>query len=129
MITIEDVKQYMEARPYIDEIPSDQDLAKLLNFAELILSVFYDIPEEFKDTDEYLIIVCEEVIYLSTCNPTEDIYQMYNYLSSFKIDGVLSGTVRNKAIAFISDLVKALMKKANLDLLITAGGYYTYSKF
>lgn len=75
----------MSLRPYITEEYTDEQLEKTLTFAELILDIFFDIPETFIGSMDYETALCEEVIYLLQNDPTSNYLTKYEGLSQFNV--------------------------------------------
>ena len=128
---VAEVKTYIENRPFPIDIPSDTDLEKFMNFALLIIKVFYGVDFTNEETEDSIAVIGEEVAYLIDNNPNEDIYAMYNYLKKFSVAGAISGEVIEKTIGFLGTFVKNLMAALGYELLINDSGkaYYSYSIF
>ena len=108
------VKSLLNTLPIVQDIPADEDLEKFITLAELLFEIYYTIPDTFKQSQEYLKIVVLEVAHLIENTPYEDVYKQYNYLSSFNVAGAISGTVKEKYIAYISDIAKSFLSKYRL---------------
>lgn len=123
--------EYLNNRAYLNDIPIQQQLTKYINFAEMLFDIFYDIDEQFKESDEFIKIFSEQVVYLIQNNPTEDIAKMYNYLTSFNVAGAISGTVKEKIIPYIGNIVKMLLEKYGYQIITAdnSSSYYTYARF
>lgn len=130
-MNVSDIKTYLQSRPFPLDIPTDQELEKYMNFAILIIKVFYGVdPTTFIATTA-VTIIGEEVAYLIETNPFEDIYKMYNYLKKFSVAGAISGEVIEKTIGMLGTFVKNLMAAEGYEMLEvdTGKAYYTYSIF
>ena len=113
-MNIESVKSYLNALPLVQEIPNDDDLGKFINLAEILFEIYYTLDTQFILSEEYNKIVALEVAHLIENTPYEDVYKQYNYLSSFNVAGAISGTVKQKYVAYISDIVKSFLSKYRL---------------
>ena len=128
-MTLNDIKIYLQGRPFPVVIPNDEELQKFLNFALLVIKIFYGVDLTNETTSEAITIIGEEIAYLLENNPFEDIAKQYDYLKSFAIgNGALRVEIIDKSIGFLGDLVKNLMKAAGYDLL-QGNITYTYSIF
>lgn len=128
-MTVNDIKIYLEERPFPIVIPNDQQLEKYFNFAKLILKVFYQLTDD-QFTEQLIEPVGEEVAYLIDNNPFEDIYKQYNYLKSFTIgNGAVKGEVFEKTIGLLGNFVKNLMAALGYQMIQTDTGkaYYSYA--
>ena len=105
------VKNYLDTLPIVQDIPVDEELEKFITLAELLLDIYYSITDDFKTKEEYVKIITLETAHLIENTPYEDVYKQYNYLSSFNVAGAISGTVKEKYIAYISDIVKSFLSK------------------
>lgn len=131
-MTLSDIKNYLNARPFTPTLPSDEELTKYMNFSITITKLFYGIDDSWLDTNDYAVtVIGEEIVYLLQNNPTIDIYAEYNYLKSFTVAGAIRAEVVDKAIGFLAPMVKLLMKALDIELLQgdTGKSYYTYGIF
>lgn len=130
-MNINDIKNYLNNRPFTPTLPTDEELTKYMNFAILIVQTFYGIEAEFLNDNNAITVIGEEVAYLLDNNPTEDVYKMYNYLKKFTVAGAISGEVFEKTIGFLAPFVKNLMNALGIDLIQTDTGksYYNYNIF
>lgn len=110
-MNLTDIKNYLNTLPLVQEIPNDGQLAKYITLAELLFEIYYTLDNEFVLSTEYIKIITLEVAHLIENTPYEDVYKQYNYLSSFNVAGAISGTVKQKYVAYISDIVKAFLSK------------------
>ena len=130
-MNLSDIKAYLNSRPFTPQLPSDQELTKYMNFSILIVKTFYNIADQFFDTENAVTVIGQQIAYLLQNNPTEDIYAMYNYLKKFSVAGAISGQVIQKTIGFLGPFVKNLLTSLGFQLIQSDSGksYYTYSIF
>lgn len=125
------IKDELVTLPLISELPSDEEIQKFVNLAELVLSIYFNFDEEFISSEYYITAICLEVAHLIENTPFEDVLKMYNYLSSFSVAGAITGTVASKSMKMIGNLVKDYL--ASFDYFIeTDDGNsitYGYAKF
>lgn len=124
---LEDFKKYIENRPFVNEIPSDEELNKVLNFSEMLLDTFYIIPEEFKETEEYLKVVYEEAIYLMQNDPTSEFLTKYEGLKQFNIAGAISATVAEEYLPYICRLAKLFLQKYGILPILADNSKISYN--
>ena len=104
-MTLNDIKIYLQGRPFPVVIPNDEELQKFLNFALLVIKIFYGVDLTNETTSEAITIIGEEIAYLLENNPFEDIAKQYDYLKSFAIgNGALRVEIIDKSIGFLGDL-------------------------
>lgn len=131
-MTIEDIKTKINELPLTQTLPSDSELNQYMNLAELILNLYYNITDEFKESEDYINIVSLEISHLLANTPWEDVLAQYNYLSSFNVAGAISGTVAKKYAPYLSLLVKAYLNGLDIQPIASDNSgksYYSYSIF
>lgn len=128
-MTLTQIKEYLNGRPFTPVLPVDTQLTKYMDFAILIIKTFYDVNEEFFNDEDAIAVVGEQISYLLQNNPTEDVYKMYNYLKKFSVAGAISGEVIDKSIGFLAPFTKNLMSALAFQMIQSDSGksYYTYS--
>lgn len=110
-MNLEDFKNYIGNRPFINEVYEDEVLEKTLKFSEDIINIFYDLDEVIKDKDEYKIVVYEEAIYLLQNDPTSEYLTKYEGLKQFSVAGTITATVAETYLSYLSRLVKKMLEK------------------
>lgn len=131
-MNLELIKSKINELPLTQTLPSDDELNRYINLAEMILGLYYKIDDEFKESEDYITIVALEISHLLANTPWEDILAQYNYLSSFNVAGAISGTVAKKYAPYLSDLVKAYLNGLDIQQInsdLGGASYYTYSIF
>ena len=130
-MNVYDIKAYLQGRPFPLDIPTDEELEKYVNFAILIIKVFYGVDVNTLVAETAITIIGEEVAYLIETNPFEDIYKMYNYLKKFNLANAVSGEVIEKTIGMLGTFVKNLMAAEGYEMIETDTGkaYYNYAIF
>lgn len=124
---IDDFKDYIDGRPYITENYSDEELTKILNFAELLLNTFFDLTDEFKNSDDYNTILFEESIYLLQNDPTSEFLTKYEGLTSFNVAGAISATVAEEYLPYISRFTKLFLQKHGFSPVVGDSAKITYN--
>ena len=110
-MNLDTLKRYISFRPYITEEYTEEQLEKTLTFAELILDIFFDMPEAFIGSKDYETALCEEVIYLLQNDPTSNYLTKYEGLSQFNVAGAIQGTVLTEYLPYISNIVVKYLNK------------------
>lgn len=110
-MNLDTLEDYISFRPYITEEYTEEQLQKTLTFAELILGIFFDFPEEFIGSKDYETALCEEVIYLLQNDPTSNYLTKYEGLSQFNVAGAIQGTVLTEYLPYISNIVSKYLEK------------------
>lgn len=126
-MNLETFKTYINNRPFITNNFTDEEISKALQFAELLINTFYDLPEQFKEEKDYETIICEETIYLLQNDPTSEYLTKYEGLSQFNVAGAISATVIEEYLPYISRLVKLFMRKNGFFPVISDNTNITYN--
>jgi hypothetical protein len=124
---IQNFKQYINGRPFITENFSDEDLTKTLNFAELLLDTFFNLTDEFKESNNYNTILFEEAIYLLQNDPTSEYLTKYEGLTQFNVAGAISASVAEEYLPFISRFVKLILQKYGFLPVVSDSSKITYN--
>lgn len=126
-MNIQNFKQYINGRPFITENFSDEDLTKTLNFAELLLDTFFNLTDEFKESNNYNTILFEEAIYLLQNDPTSEYLTKYEGLTQFNVAGAISASVAEEYLPFISRFVKLILQKYGFLPVVSDSSKITYN--
>lgn len=126
-MNLEDFKNYIGNRPFINEVYEDEVLEKTLKFSEDIINIFYDLDEVIKDKDEYKIVVYEEAIYLLQNDPTSEYLTKYEGLKQFSVAGTITATVAETYLSYLSRLVKKMLEKYGYYPIISDSEKITYN--
>lgn len=124
---LENFKMYISERPYIAESYSDEDLEKVLNFADKLFDIFFLLDEEFKTSRQYEFALFEEAIYLLQNDPTAEFLTKYEGLSSFSIAGTITATVAQQYLPYISKLVKKYLEGLGYLMIANDSAKISYS--
>lgn len=126
-MSIDTFKTYLSKRPYIEESYTDEDLTKVLEFAKIILLLFYKIDDEFQNSSQFEFPLFEEAIYLLQNDPTFQYLSKYEGLSQFSIAGTITATVAREYLPYLSPLVTRYFEKLNLFPIIKDNTTISYS--
>lgn len=124
---LENFKIYISGRPYIAESYSDEDLEKVLNFADKLFDIFFHLDKEFKESRQYEFALFEEAIYLLQNDPTSEFLTKYESLSSFSIAGTITATVAQQYLPYISKLVKKYLEGLGYLMIANDSAKISYS--
>lgn len=108
------IEEYINTRHFITETYSTEKIESAAKFAELVLNIFFEIPEDYKSTSGYELAVAEETIYLLQNDPTSNYLSKYEGLIQFNVAGAIQGTVAQEYLPYISPLVKKLLLKEGI---------------
>lgn len=126
-MNLNDFKEYLNNRPYIEDEYTDEELERVLNFSSLILTLFYELDEKFKESEKFNFPLFEEAVYLLTNNPTEEFLSKYEGLSQFSIAGAITATVAQQYLSYLSPLVKAYLAKNGYYQVVDANSSISYN--
>ena len=126
-MNLEDFKNYIGNRPFINEVYEDEVLEKTLTFSEDIINIFYDLDEVIKNKDEYKIVVYEEAIYLLQNDPTSEYLTKYEGLKQFSVARTITATVAETYLSYLSRLVKKMLEKYGYTPIISDSEKITYN--
>ena len=90
--------------------------------AEQLLALFFNIPEDFKETEKYVQLVAFETVYIFTSPMIfKDLFSEYEGLKKFGVEGAVNGEVWDIKPSWLGPYAKMIADAAGLDQIASSG--------
>lgn len=126
-MNIDRFKLYISERPYISSEYTDEELEKALNFSDKILTIFFQLPEDFTTSSNYEFALFEEAIYILQNDPTAMYLTKYEGLKQFSVAGAITATVAEEYLPYISPLVRKYLEALGIIPIISDNTKISYN--